>query len=146
MKNYMKFLVFTLTMFSVSLTSFAQDKIIPASELPNEIKSYLSKHFPNNSILQAQVDKELFSTSYEVILQDNFSLEFDSKNRVTDISGKSQLPNSVIPKSILEYVKSNYPNNIILDWELDDKNQQIELDNGLDLEFNMQGAFLRIDG
>lgn len=81
-----------------------------------------------------------------MILQDNFSLEFDSKNRVTDISGKSQLPNSVIPKSILEYVKSNYPNNIILDWELDDKNQQIELDNGLDLEFNMQGAFLRIDG
>lgn len=145
MKNSIKYIALTLIMFSFSLTSCAQDKIIPSSELPSEIKTYLKTHFPNNTVLQATVDKELFSKSYEVILQDNFTLEFDSKHRVTDISSKSELPNSVIPKPILDYIKTNYPNNTITDWELDDKNQQIELENGINLEFNMQGEFLRID-
>ncbi|NLW30122.1 MAG: hypothetical protein GXY77_01545 [Fibrobacter sp.] len=73
------------------------------------------------------------------------SLEFNRKNEIIDIDGVSQLPNSVIPEKILQYVTTNYPTNFITDWELDGKNQQIELDNGLDLEFNMNGDFLRID-
>ena len=55
------------------------------------------------------------------------------------------MPNSVIPEKILQYVTTNYPTNFITDWELDDKNQQVQLDNGLDLEFKMNGDFLRID-
>jgi len=73
------------------------------------------------------------------------SLEFNRKKEIIDIDGVSQLPNSVVSEKLLQYVATNYPNNVIIDWELDDKKPKIELDNGLDLEFKMKGEFLRID-
>lgn len=147
MKTRKNYLLTIIVLLSISLTSFAQDKVIPEGKLPKEIRSYVKTHFPSNSILQASIDDELFSKSYELILSDNISLDFNSKNKITDIESKSKskLPDSVIPKRILEYTKTNYPNNVIISWELDDRNQQIELDNGLDLEFNMAGDFLMID-
>ena len=79
------------------------------------------------------------------MLSDQISLEFNRKNQIIDIDGKTALPNSVIPEKIRQYVTANYPTNVITDWELDDRNQQIQLDNGLDLEFTMNGDFIRID-
>ena len=72
-------------------------------------------------------------------------MEFNRKKEVIAIDGVTQLPNSVIPEKILQYVNINYPTQFITDWELDFDNQQIELNNGLDLEFNKKGDFLRID-
>ena len=40
---------------------------------------------------------------------------------------------------------ANYPDNFITDWELDDKKQKVKLDNGLELEFNKEGNFLKLD-
>jgi hypothetical protein len=78
-------------------------------------------------------------------LSDGISLEFNRKREIISIDGTSQLPTSVIPEKIFQYVENNYFGNVITDWELDGKNQQIELNNGLDLEFDMNGDFLRLD-
>lgn len=138
--------IFTLLILLLTImTSYAQDKDIPESKLPVEIHKYITTHFPNNKVIQVVEDNELFSKSYEVLLTDNIKLEFNGKNKITDIDGTSKLPDSVIPKTILAHVKSTYPKSVITDWELDNKIQQIKLDNNLDLEFNMQGKFLRID-
>jgi hypothetical protein len=59
--------------------------------------------------------------------------------------GTTQLPDSVIPTALLDYVKEKHPENFITDWELENKHQQIRLDNGLSLEFDLDGKFLRID-
>jgi hypothetical protein len=56
------------------------------------------------------------------------------------------LPDSVIPEKIREYVKSNYPAYFITDWEKESRKvQQIELSNGLDLEFDNDGKYLKMD-
>ena len=129
----------------IALISCDQEKVMQASEYPSEITSYVSTHFPNNSILQIVKDSEGMTKKYEVLLSENIRLEFDNKKEITDIDGNKQLPNSVIPEKILQYVMANYPNNVITDWELENKRQQIGLDNGLDLEFNLEGDFLRLD-
>ena len=143
-KNFLKASLIA-TLFIISLTSCTQEVIIPASEYPSEITSYTSTHFPNNSILQVIKDREDLTETYDVLLSENIRLEFNRKKEIIDIDGAAQLPNSVIPEKILQYVTSNYPTNFITDWELDNKNQQVQLDNGLDLEFTMKGDFLRID-
>jgi hypothetical protein len=127
------------------LTSCDKEEIISSSNLPSEISSYISTHFPNNTITQVIKDRDGITKTYDVLLSNSLSLEFNRKNNIIDIDGITQLPNSVIPEKIIQYVKSNYSSNFITDWELDDKNQQIQLDNGVDLEFNMKGDFLRID-
>lgn len=146
MKNSFTLLATVSMILLIGFTSCAQDKIIPSNKLPKQIITFVETHFPENSIIQASFDRELFSKSYEIILKDNIKLDFNSKNEATSIEGNSKLPDKVIPKQILEYVKKNYNKNVIIEWELDDKKQQVKLDNGLELEFNKNGDFLRIDG
>jgi hypothetical protein len=64
---------------------------------------------------------------------------------IIDIDANTKLPDSVIPDKILQFVALKYAANFVTDWQLDGNNQQVELDNGLDLEFNIKGEFLRID-
>ncbi len=130
------------------LTSCDKETVLADNNIPSEIKSYVSTHFPTNTIVQAIKDKDGLSKSYDVILDGGFKLEFNKSYNITDVESTNKttkLPDSVIPAKLLAYVAANYPNNTIVSWELDDKNQQIELNNGLDLEFNMNGDFLRID-
>lgn len=127
------------------LTSCEKEKVVPADNLPSEISTYVDTHFPNNRILQVIKDKDGLTTSYEVILDGTITLEFNRNKEIIDIDGIAKLPDSVIPEKIRTYVVANYAGSFITDWELDGRNQQIELSNGLDLEFAMNGDFLRID-
>lgn len=130
---------------SISFTVNAQDKNIPLNEIPKEITTYLETHFPDNAVVDASFDNHVVYKKYKIFLKDNISLEFSPKYKVTEIKSKSKLPEGVIPERILSYVKTNYPNNVINDWELDDGLQKIELDNSMDLEFSLKGEFLRIN-
>ena len=133
--------------FAISiLTSCEKETVLPASDVPAEIETYVKTHFSDHKILQVIKDKDGFTKSYDVILEGGFSLEFDRKLEIIDIDGTGRLPDSVIPAKILDYVSQNYSGNYITDWEIDGKNQQVGLENELDLEFNMSGEFLRIDG
>lgn len=134
-----------LSALTLSLASCDKESIIPATELPNDIQNYLSTHFPNKNVVQVLEDLDGFTKTYDILLEGNISLEFNRKKEVISIDSNTALPSSVIPERIRQYVATNYPNNVITDWELDDRNQQVELDNGLDLEFNRDGEFLRID-
>ncbi len=145
MKKEIKTLFASVILIVASISVNAQDRIISENKLPKEIKTYVKKHFPNNAIIQASIDKELMSKSYNVILKDNIKLEFNSKNMIKEIDGNSALSKSVIPNKISKYVEINYPNIAITDWELDDLNQEVKLENGITLKFNMAGEFLRID-
>lgn len=134
-------LIFTL----VACTSCDKEEVITPENLPTEIKSYVATHFPDNKVLQAVYEKDDLKKEYEVILSGNIELKFNSKKEIIDIESRTKLPDSVIPAKIREYVTENYPDNFIIGWELEDKHQQVELDNGLDLEFKMDGEFIKID-
>jgi hypothetical protein len=128
----------------LSFTTYAQDKVIPYSEVPAQIRTYIKTHFPGSPVIQSEIDREGMSKKYEINLE-GIKLEFNSKYRIIDIDGKSRLPDSVIPQKIRQYVTTNYSGNVITDWEIDGRKQQIGLDNGVDLEFTMSGDFIRID-
>lgn len=132
-------------LLTVSVSVFAQDRIVPFSEVPNQIQTYVKKYFPNNKVLQSKVDYEGLTKEYDIILSDNIKLEFNKKNNIKSIDAKSKLPNSVIPKIIRDYVELNYADNFIVEWDLDSTHQSVELNNGIELEFTLKGAFLRID-
>lgn len=134
-----------LVMIVCSLTSCDRETILNPTEVPIEITSYVSTHFPNNRMLQTTKEIDGTTKTYNVILNDNISLEFNRKKRIISIEANSQLPEGVIPEKLNRYVSSNYPNNYIIEWEIESKQQQISLDNNLDLEFSLNGDFLRID-
>src|SRR5690606_16969400 len=111
-----------------------------------EILNYVKQHFPNASITGIIKEQENKKDRFEVVLSDRTKLEFNEVKQVIAIDGgNNRLPDSVIPVKILVYVATNYPNQFITEWELEKDRQQVEITDGTDLEFDMEGNFLRID-
>ncbi len=142
----MKNIIIMLTlMFSLtSLTSCEKETILAGQDIPTEIKSYASTHFPDCSISKAIRENSEKDEMYEISLSCNCKLEFNKQRNIIDIDCTSKLPDSVIPGTILSYANSNYPGNYIIGWEIQGSNQHVDLNNGVTLVFNMQGDFLHI--
>jgi len=135
----------TVILSSMIFVSCTKDKIKPGDNLPTEIKTYISTHYPSQSITESEIDLKDSTNSYEVKLNNETSLEFNYKKEIVDIDGNTKLPSSVISSKIIEYVSVNYPNNYITGWEMDEGKQEVELNSTVDLEFDMNNNFLQID-
>lgn len=143
MKSLITSLTLVFTLFF--LTSCEKETILSAQDVPTEIKNYVSTHFPSCTITRAIEEKGENDEMYELTLSCGVKLEFDKHKNIIDIDGTSKLPDSVIPSKILSYVNSNYATNHILGWEIQSSNQEVQLNNGLTLVFNISGDFLRVD-
>lgn len=139
----------SLILVAISLFVFsnanAQKKYLAVSETPGQIISYINAHFPKSEIISVKKDKEVLKTEYKVKLNTMVELEFDGNFSIKKIESKSALPQSVVPEKIVAYIHKNYPNNKILEWKKEKKGQKIELDNGIDVVFDLNGKFLGID-
>lgn len=141
----MKRYSFFALLIVVLLSSCDKETLIEADKLPKDIREYINDHFPDVEVLHAMRERDGIERTFEVSLSNRVMLEFKGKNKIVEIDGESQLPDSVIPSSIRSYVQSNYPEKVITDWELDDGSQKIELNNTLELVFSDSGVFLGTD-
>ncbi len=142
-----KFFLLCMAAFTIALTSAAQKTktYLPQDKIPAKIKTYVTRHFPDQNIVYAEKEQKHSKTEYEIKLDNMTELEFNKGMDVKEIKGKSGLPDSAIPPKVLSYVKAQYPDNAIVQWEMKKNKQEVELDNDLELEFNHSGEFLRID-
>lgn len=140
-----------LQLFAVSLSVFlsvqanAQDQHLTVAQTPAQIKSYVSTNFPNNKMLTVKKDKELSGVDYEVKLDGDIELVFDKNFVIKDIESKTALPAQVVPQKIREAVSEKYPHNAITSWEKNRRNQKVELDNDVELYFDLNGKFIKAD-
>ncbi|MDX1784217.1 MAG: PepSY-like domain-containing protein, partial [Aequorivita vladivostokensis] len=119
--------------------------VLSEAEIPTEITAYLNQHFASNAIIRALKEMDDNTVEYEVYLDGDYELEFNENFEIISIEGITELPDSVIPQSILDYVTQNYPNDFIVEWELEDDHQQVELNNGIEIKFTLNGEFIRVD-
>ncbi|WPP51375.1 PepSY-like domain-containing protein [Catalinimonas niigatensis] len=149
MKNLMhrKPFAMLLTFLSamVILSACEKESVVPEGKLPDDAQGFISLHFPDQSISQVIKDRDGLSVDYEVILENGVQLEFNRKGECSSIEGNTELPDSVIPEKILEYVNQSYADNFIISWERDDNEQEVMIDNGTELKFDKSSNFLRID-
>ncbi|UTC63699.1 PepSY-like domain-containing protein [Treponema sp. OMZ 788] len=137
--------LFAVFLLLSSCMLYGKEMLINFTDLPEKAQNYVKTHFPDAKPLRAEKEKDGLSVKYEIKLDNMIELDFNSKGEITGIDGNSKLPDSVIPKEILDYVKKHYPDNYITDWNLEKKTQEVELDSGLELKFDLKGKFLRID-
>jgi len=123
-----------------------KEDIKPVADLPPEIKMYITTHYSSQSIIETEIDLTDSTNAYEIKLNNGTSLEFNYKKVIMDIDGHTELPTSVISIKMFDYVRIHYPNNFITGWEMDEGcKQEIELNNNMDLEFDMNNEFLGCD-
>ncbi len=124
----------------------AQDKVIDFSQLPKAAQDFINTYYDQDKVTYITEDSGFLSKEYEVRLADGKEIEFDSKGNWTEVDGKRDaVPNDIVLTAIQEYVSKSFPNNGIVYIKKSSREYEIELSNGLDLEFNKRGQFLRID-
>lgn len=123
----------------------AQEVVIIEKELPEVVKKNVTKYFGKKGIGKIVKDVELRKTVYDVYFNDQTEAEFSSMGELKEAKSYNGLPNAVVPTKIQAYVNKHYPNVKVTKWKKSRNKQEVELSNGLDLEFDLNGQFLRVD-
>ncbi|MFP3596231.1 PepSY-like domain-containing protein [Chryseobacterium sp. SIMBA_029] len=148
MKNLRKITqAFSIIFLLMAGSIFAQDKAIHPNQLPKAAKSFLAAHFKGITAGSVIEDREIYGVDeYKVLLINGVKVEFDRNGNWKEVDGQHQkLPYGFIPASIKNYAAKTFPNTFIVKIEKERWSYKAELSNGIDLEFDKNGNFKRID-
>ncbi len=146
MKNFTK--LFSL-MFAVVLglgamsCSDDDNDLISPDKLPEQAKTFISTYFPSATILNTVKDKD----EYDVTLTDGTTIDFDKAGNWKDVDatpGKT-VPSGFYPSSIDSYIAENYPGQGVNEISRDKRGYEVELTSTIDLHFDTEGVFVRVD-
>ncbi len=140
------YLLILAAVLSVGAIS-ARDKSVAPADLPRAAQLFIEKNFGKNKVHHAKVDsKMLGAKEYEVILKDGTELEFDKNGALTDIDcGIKEVPSKVVPAPIRDYVKRYFPGQKIHSLEVKSSGYEVDLGNGVEIEFDKAGNFKKVD-
>lgn len=121
---------------------FITTNIFAQSDLPSQATNYIQEHFSDTSIKNSKMD----GNEWDVYLDNGTKLEFTTKGAIKEIEGNGNpIPSSVLPKKSVTYLNNNYSGINIKEIEFERSKIEVDLENGLELEFDKKGNFLRID-
>ena len=142
-----KILLLSLFVLFVSVACAEDDKRIATSELPTAAQQFIKKYFAKKKVALAKVDKELTSTTYEVVFTDGATVDFNSKGQWYDIEcRKESVPSALVPSQITTYVKANYSGRPIVKLEKQRRGgYEVELSDGLELKFDKNYKLVDLD-
>lgn len=144
MKTKLKLATFLLVGFA--FTANAQKTTIAKTALPANAQNFLKTHFAGQEPSYIIMDKETFSTDYKVQFVHDIEVEFDSKGNWEEVDGNhTSIPAAIVPKTIASYIKTKFANSTVTKISKDYRGYDVDLSNGLELEFNQKGNFIRID-
>lgn len=139
----------TLLLTVAAFTATAKDYVIyDVNRLPAPARTCLKENFKNVKVNHINVDKDAFGIEgYDVVLDNGTEIEFDKKGNLKEVeTGRStSVPAGVILQPIRKYVAENFPKEKITKLEVNRNNYEIVLSNGLELKFDRNGQFKRVD-
>ena len=113
-------------LLATSAPAFAgNDRPIAVGELPAVSQEFIKTHFAGVEVSFSKVDEELFDKDVECKY--------------------GEVPAAIVPQQIRDYVTKNYPKNKIVAIDRDRRDYEVELDNGLDLKFDLKFRLIDID-
>ena len=146
MTNFFKSVIALVAIFSVQFVS-AQDRIITFGELPAKAQAFVREHFAEGEVAGVYEDTEyLVQKEYSVYLNNATEIEFYANGDWEEVKSRMEaVPNKIVPTAILQHVQKHFPNTFIKEIKKRRVGYEVEISNGLDLEFNSAGRFIRID-
>ena len=127
----------TLIIAALMLAASVQD-------LPQQAQTTIAQHFPAE-IIYVEIDRDLglIIDYYDVHFADGTEVKFNSDGEWKEIEGN--VPEKLLPKAMTDYVKSKFPSLRIKSVEKNLRGYDVELTNDIDMKFNKDGSFRRMD-
>jgi hypothetical protein len=141
----MKKLTLITATFLMCLTACAREEPIALANLPNQAQSLINTYFADLPVALTKVDHDGLQKTYEVIFTTGGSIEFNHNGEWKNIEISTGVPMELIPEAIVDYLKANYPNQIVIQIDRDIYDYELQLDNGVELKFNKKYQLIDID-
>lgn len=145
----MKKITLSLMALMIALTVGARtddDRPIDPEKLPEKARKMILTAFPGEQIAFATQDDDWFGKSYEVHLNSGTEIEFTTDGEWTTVDAEPRaVPESILPKKIVEQVERRFPGRKVTKIERDRREYEVELDNGFELTFNLRFELIGMD-
>lgn len=138
-----KILVGLWMALGIASASAADKYSLNRDDLPSPAQEFLTEHFPKGRVSMVKTDKHLLKkTDYDVKLVDGTKIEFDNAGKWTSVDCKrAAVPDAIVIKPIRNYVSKYFPQTFIVSIEKKASGYEVELNDGIELKFNILGAF-----
>lgn len=138
-----KILFLLLTVVMAVMSASADSYTINREALPQPAREFLQEHFPKAKVSMIKVDKHLLKkVDYDVKLVNGTKIEFDNAGKWTSVDCKGrEVPQAILMKAIRNYVKENFPGTFVTSIEKESWGYDVELNDGIELKFNLLGGF-----
>ncbi len=142
-----KMLIAVMATLTTCLSACASNpQSITFEELPQGAKTFITTYFDAADVSFVLSEKDGLHNDYNVRLKDGTELDFDYKGNLEEIDCQTKaVPAGIVPEKITSYVSARFADAFIVKYAIDRREQKVELNNSLELEFDKDGNFLRID-
>lgn len=146
-----KFLLGLSFLLAIAITAISCSKDNDGNEivLPGKANTFISAKFKTAKVVKvSKVNDNLTKKEFEVILDNGIKIEFDKDGNWVEIEAVDDdqaIPSEFVPEKILAYLAINYPGLGVNSIEIEDDGYEIELTDGTDLDFDLQGNFVKVD-
>lgn len=114
-------------------------------QMPANVKSFIAKHYPKATVIKYESKTTLTGKKYEIKLNNDAEIDFDKNGNWEEISDKQGVPTVLIPAKIKSYLNQHYKGVKVESIDKDGNKIKVDLLNDIDLEFDKNGNFLRVD-
>lgn len=124
----------------------AGDRPVTYDKLPSAAKSFLTTYFNGgkDAVLITK-DDDLVRPDYHVVLNDGVRLQFEHNGSLEKIETRDGVMEDLIPVQITDMVKTRYPQDVILEYEIGKRSYEVKLSNRIELTFNRNFQLVEID-
>ena len=142
----MKKIIFVLATLALSLTACADHQLIQYSELPVQAQAFVQKYFNTADITYIEREYDGLHFEYNVYLKNAIEIEFNHQGNFKSIDCRvSPIPEGIVPEVITHYVALHFPDSIIVEYAIEARRLKVEIGNGVEIIFDLEGNFLGID-
>lgn len=143
----MKKLMILMTSLVLSLSACSGEPQVGTFDtLPIQAQTFVTTYFNKSDIAFVLREREGFHYEYQVRLNDGTKIGFDDNGNLEWIDGQGHaIPAGIVPDPIESYVSSHHPQNSIVEYKVEHRTLEVELDNHIEIEFDKSGNFVRYD-
>lgn len=124
----------------------SKPQVATFNELPAPAQQFITTYFAQSDIAWIQWERDGVSKEYEVRLNNGTWIEFYADGTLEKIDCKTNaVPAGIVPETVVNYVSTNFPQAVIVKYQIDRRDQEVELNTGLELVFDLNGNFVKID-
>ena len=111
--------------------------------VPVQATAFIDQYFPESSVVLVEIENDEGTREYSVWLNDGTKIEFDVQGNWKRVGRKKTgVPSILIPDTIMQYVKTHYPNDVVTKFSKKEYGYKLELSDDMDLRFNKQFQFI----